>query len=125
MDLKLVVAVLVIAATPAFAQQPGGAAPQRPPKSDWQRAVQIIGGDKTKVAQFCEISQVDRQIDEADAKKDTKAVQDLLKKAAELNEKLGADYVVLTSAISTIEPQSPEGKELKGALDPLVKQCKK
>jgi hypothetical protein len=124
MNLKLVVAICVLAATPTFAQQPPPAGP-KPTKADVQKVVQIISGDKAKVATYCDMAKLDDQITEADSKKDQKKVEELSKQADAMGQKLGPEYVSLMTGLAQIDPASPEGKDISSVLEALDKLCKK
>ena len=120
MDLKLVVAICVLAATPALAQQPA-----KPTKADVQKVVQIVTNDKAKTQTYCELAKLDDQIAEADSKKDQKKVDELSKQAEALGDKLGPEYASLMSGLQQIEPTSAEGKDFSTILEGLDKLCKK
>jgi hypothetical protein len=71
MNLKLIVAILVIAAVPVCAQaQPPSIATVT--KADAQNVLKIISGDKAKTHTYCDIVKLGDQIEEAEEKKDTK-----------------------------------------------------
>jgi hypothetical protein len=124
MNLKLVVTICVLAATPAFAQQPPPAGP-KPTKADVQKVVQIISADKAKSAAYCDMAKLDDQIAEADAKKDQKKVDELSKQADAMGQKLGPEYVSLMSGLQQVDPSSADGKDFSAALEALDKLCKK
>jgi hypothetical protein len=134
MNLKLVnvklIAVLLLAAGPAFAQgqmsgPPAGSkdAP-KPTKADVQKVVSGIGGDKNKVQAYCDLSKLNQQMAEAEDKKDTKTLQTLGPKADALMEKLGPDYAKLMDGLDQVDENSPEGKDFSTIFDTLDKQCK-
>ena len=89
MNLKLIVAILVIAAMPvcAQAQKPGAA--KVTTKVDAQKVLKIISGDKAKSQIYCDMTQLGEQIAQANEKKDNKAVDELSQKLVALEEKLG------------------------------------
>ena len=82
MNLKLLLAIAALAATPglALAQQgrPTPNAP-KPTKADVQRVVQTISGDKAKTQTYCELGKLNDQI--AVLKICTRAVEELLPKS--------------------------------------------
>jgi hypothetical protein len=83
MNLKLIVAILVIAAVPVFAQaQPPSTA--KVTKADAQNVIKIISGDKAKAQTYCDMTKLGEQIEEADQKKDTKKADELSQKIDEL-----------------------------------------
>ena len=124
MNVKLVVTICVLAATPAFAQQPPPAGP-KPTKADVQKVVQIVSGDKAKTATYCDMAKLDDQIAEADSKKDQKKVEELSKQADALSQTLGPEYVSLMTGLQQVDSSSAEGKDFSSALEALDKLCAK
>jgi hypothetical protein len=123
MNMKFAAAIAVLAAVPALAQaQQEGNAP-KPTKADVQKLVQGIQADKAKTQQYCDMMKLYDQAAEAEEKKDTKAVEDLTKKADAAGKGLGADYEKVMAGLQQIDPSSPEGQELSAALDPLDNSC--
>jgi hypothetical protein len=128
MNLKLVVAVAVLTAMPAFGQAQKGGPPAnapKPTKADIQKVTQTISGDKTKLQMYCDISKIHEQMAKLDDKKDAKALQDLTQKVDDLVQKIGPDYVKLVDGLDQMDEND---KELAGAADSafaaLDKQCK-
>ncbi|MGB8894887.1 MAG: hypothetical protein WA322_04010 [Pseudolabrys sp.] len=123
MKLKLIVAILVIAAVPVCAQaQPPSAA--KVTKADAQKVLNIISGDKVKTQTYCDISKLGDQIEEADPK-DTKMADELYQKMDELAKKLGPEYVALMDGLQDINPNSQVGQEIGSTLSALDKLCAK
>jgi hypothetical protein len=79
MNLRLIVAILVIAAVPVFAraQSPSAAKVTR---ADVQKVVKIISGDKAKAQTYCQIGKLGEQIEEANNRKDSKTADELSQK---------------------------------------------
>jgi len=125
MQLKLIVVVCVLAATPAFAQ-PSGTPPAapKPTKADAQNVVQIISSDKAKTQIYCDLAKIDDQIAAAVAKKDQKKIDELIKQQDALGDKLGPEYVALTNGLLQSDPSSAEDKEISTLLQGLDKLCK-
>ena len=126
MKLKLVLAICTLAAMPAFAQAKHGDTPPTNPKSTLaqvQRVVQIIMGNKTKLHQYCEIAKLDPQIVEAEQKQDINTLEVLIKRADELGQKIGPEYVMMMEGLAQIYESSREGKQIAEALEPLDKLC--
>ena len=127
MNLKLIVAISVLAVTPALAQGqmsgPPANAP-KPTKTGAQKFVQSIGSDKAKLQTYCDLDKLNQQIYAADEKKDTKTLQDLAPKAVALAEKLGPDYKKLMDELDQADDNSAEFKEIAAAVNSLGKQCK-
>ena len=124
MNLKLIVAILVIAAVPvcAQAQKPSAA---NVTKADAQKVVKMISGDKAKTQTYCDMAKLGEQIEQANGKKDTKKADELSQKMDELGTKLGPEYVALMDGLQEIDPESQDGQEIGSTLDALDKLCAK
>jgi ABC-type transporter Mla subunit MlaD len=123
MKLKLLVAIAVIAAVPAYAQAPKPAA--KPTKAEAQRVVQAISSDKAKTKTYCDLAKLSEQMDEAEQKKDTKKTEALEKQAETLMAALGPDYGKLMDGMAALAPESKEGKEIGVVIEGLDKLCDK
>ena len=123
MNPKLIVAILVIATVPvcAHAQPPSAA---KVSKADAQKVLKIISGDKVKSQTYCDIAELDDQIDKADEKKDTERADELFRKRAELATTLGPEYAALMDGVQDVDPKSQIGKEIGSVLSALDKLCK-
>jgi len=99
-SVKIFVAILLIAAVPAYAQ----AQPRSTPKvGDAQKVVTIISGEKAKIQAYCDIQKLALQIEEASKKKDHgKPVNELYQKVRTLEEILGPEYVAWTDGLPDI-----------------------
>ena len=119
MNLKLIVAVLVIAAVPmcAQAQKPSGA--KVTTKADVQKVFKIISGNKTKTQTYCAIIKLASQITEGSEQN----TDELYQKIEQLVPKLGREYVALMDAIQDIEQDSEVGQEINSMLDALYNLC--
>ena len=124
MNLKLVIAVALFAATPALAQKDGPAtAAPKPTLAAAQNVAQTISGDKTKLQAFCDLNKVQEQAEET-SEKDTKTLDALGQKADALAEQIGPDYVKLMDGLDEVDPDSAEGKQFSAVFETLAKQCK-
>ena len=123
MNPKLIVAISVIAAVPvcAHAQSPSAA---KVSKADAQKVLKIISGDKVKSQTYCDIAELDDQIDKADEKKDTERADELFRKRAELATTLGPEYAALMDGLQDVNPNSQIGEEIGSVLSALDKLCK-
>ena len=119
MNLKLIVAILVIAAVPVCAQAQAPSA-AKVTKADAQKVLNIISGDKTKTQTYCDIIKLG-DIEEADEKK----ADELYQKMDELAKKLGPEYVALMDGLQDINPNSQVGQEIGSVLSALDKLCAK
>ena len=122
MNLKLIVAILVMAAVPVFAQaQPPSTA--KVTKVDAQKVIKIISGDKAKTQTYCGIVKLGDQIEQAGEKKDTKKVDELSQKIDELGKQLGPEYVALMDGLRDIDPESEDGEEISSMFTSFDKLC--
>ena len=125
--MKLLLAISALAAMmPAFAQAKQGETPPtapRPTMAQVQKVIQIIMGNKTKLHQYCEIAKLDPQIVEAEQKQDINTLEVLIKRADDLGQKIGPEYVMMMEGLAQIDENSREGKQIADALDSLVKLC--
>ncbi|MGB8895910.1 MAG: hypothetical protein WCD13_16620 [Pseudolabrys sp.] len=118
MNLKLIVAILVIATVPVCARaQPPSAA--KVTKADAQKVLKIISDDKAKTQTYCDMGKLGRQIAGADEKE----TGELFQKMDELAKKLGPEYVALMDGLQEIDMNSQDGQEIGSTLDALDKLC--
>jgi hypothetical protein len=121
MNLKLLVAVLLIAVVPAYAQTQS---PSAPKVGDAQKVVTIIRGDKAKTRAYCEIQKLALQIEEASKKKDHgKTVNELYEKVKTLEEILGPEYVAWTDGLPDIAKDDQLAAEFVRAVTALDRLC--
>jgi hypothetical protein len=122
MNLKLIAAILVIAAVPvcAQAQKPSAA---NVTKADAQKVVKMISGDKAKTQTYCDMAKLGEQIEQANEKKETKKADELSQKMDELGTKLGPEYVALMDGLKEIDAESQDGQEIGSTLEALDKLC--
>ena len=133
MNLKLVIAIAAIAAMPVVAQAQKGPPPapkgapatKGPSKADVQKVADQIKGDKAKLDAYCQISKLGDQMQAASEKKDKKKMDDLNKQADTLSQKIGPDYVRVSTAMENVDPESAQGKELIAVFDSLDASCPK
>ena len=122
MNRKFIVAILLVAAVPAFAQaqKPSAA---KVTKADAQNVLKIISGDKAKTQTYCHMTKLGEQIEQANEKKDNKMVNELSQKLVALEEKLGPEYNALMDGLQDIDPESQVGQEIDSVLSGLDKLC--
>ena len=127
MKLKAVLTVALFAAFPIVAQaqqNPPAANMPKPTPADIQKLVQTIGADKAKLKTYCDIGALQDQMDQAEKKKDQKALQTLGAKADAMAKQLGPDYEKVMGGLDQVDPNSAEGKKFTAMFEPLFKQCK-
>jgi hypothetical protein len=127
MNLKLVTVVSLFVAVPviAFAQKDGPAAEApKPTMADAQKFVRTISSDKAKLKAYCDMGTIQEEVEQAQEKRDNKALEALSAKSNSLLQQIGPEYVKMTEGLDEVDPDSDEGKRFAAVFDPLVKQCK-
>jgi len=128
MKLKLVAAISALATIPALAHaQQSGPQPNvpKPTKADAQKVVQIITSDKVKTRAYCDLTNLEGQVEAAAQKNDTKTLEALNKQGGALVDKLGPEYYKLMDGLEEVDPNSSEAKEFMSILSGLDKLCTK
>ena len=117
----LVLAILAICTMPAYAQgqQPDTAKL----KADAENMVNVIRGDKLKIQTYCEISELDDQIDDAKLNQDTKKAMELSEQEDELKKKLGPEFSTLANNLKDVDPNSQDRREIGSIIDKLDLLC--
>ena len=123
MNLKMIVAILVMSALPmgAQAQKPSAA---KVTNADAQKVVKMISSDKAKTQTYCDLVKLGDQFEEVDPK-DTKKTDELNQQMGELAAKLGPEYMALVNGLQGMNPNSKDSKEIDSTLDALDKLCAK
>jgi hypothetical protein len=127
MNLKLVVAVSLFAAVPMIAHAQNNDLAEKAPKPtvvDAQKLAQMISSDKAKLKAYCDMGKLQEQMEQADQKKDNKALEALSAMSNSLLQQIGPEYVKMMEGLDEVDPDSKEGKQLAAVFDPLDKQCK-
>ena len=84
----------------------------------------MISGDKAKLKAYCDISNLQEQMEKAEEKKDEKAIEALNAKADSLAEQIGQEYMKVMDGLEEVDPNSAEGKQFEAVFNSLDKQCK-
>jgi len=104
-NVKIFVAILLIAAVPAYAQAQSRSTP-KVTKGDAQKVATIISTDKAKTKTYCEINKVSDQMNLAYGKNDKKTVDELSQKIDRLEKILGPEYVALMDGLQKLGPEN-------------------
>jgi wobble nucleotide-excising tRNase len=104
-SVKIFVAILVIAAVPAYAQAQSRSTP-KVTKGDAQKVATIIRSDKAKTQTYCEINKVSDQMNQAYGKNDKKTVDELSQKIDRLEKILGSEYIALMDGLQKLGPEN-------------------
>jgi hypothetical protein len=127
MNLKLIVAATLLPATAivAFAQQDEpGDHPPKPTVEEAQKLAERISSDKAKLQTYCEIGKLQDQMEKAQEKNDTKALDALFAKLDSLEQQVGPDYARMMDGLGEVDPNSVEGQKFTAVFESLHKQCK-
>jgi wobble nucleotide-excising tRNase len=100
---KIFVAILLIAAVPAYAQAQSRSTPKT---GDAQKVAKIIRSDKAKIQTYCEINKVSDEMNQAYGKNDKKKVDELSQKIERLEKILGPEYVALMDGLQKLGPEN-------------------
>jgi hypothetical protein len=120
MNLRANAAILLIVASPIFAQAQETSTAKL--KEEAQKVVKIISSDKSKTQTYCDLVKVSNQIEQAEP--NSKADQ-LYQQMDELAAKLGPEYIALVGELQEMDPDSEGGKEIGSTLEALDKLCAK
>lgn len=120
MNLKSIVAILVIAAVPVCAQ---AQKPAKVTKEDAQKVFDIVSGDKAKLQAYCDLGKLGDQMAEANEEKDSKKFEELSRKADELPKELGPEFTALMNGLPDIDPDSEDGQAINSTIVTLDKLC--
>jgi hypothetical protein len=89
-------------------------------KSEARDFVKIVSGNKLKSQTYCEIVELNDQIDQEE---DPIEVQELSQKRDKLEDKLGSKYVAFVAGLMNIDKDSRDYQEIALILEPLDKLC--
>jgi 5'-3' exonuclease len=121
MNLRLNVAILVIVASPIFAQAQEPSIAKM--KEDAQKVVKIISSDKSKTQTYCDLVKLSNQIEQAEP--NSKKAEELNQQMDELSAKLGPEYIALMGELQDMDGDSEDGKQITSTLEALDKLCAK
>ena len=120
MKLKLIVAILLIAAAPKWAQAQSAVT-----NEDAQQVIGIISGDKDKIQAYCDSIKLGDQIEQDNQQ--GKSTDELNRQMKELTEKLGPEYAAFIAAYQDMDLTSREGLEtgaiVQQTVDKLMALC--
>jgi hypothetical protein len=122
MNLKGIVAVLLIAVVPVYAQAQRPSA-QKVNKGDAQRVLKIIQSDKAKTKIYCEMAKIGNKLEQINEEAYPKKFEELSRKMDEMGKRLGPEYGALIDGVQDIDPRSEVGQEVSSTLDALDHLC--
>ena len=124
MNVKVVVAILLIAAVPVCAQAQSPSVP-RVSKDDAQKVVTIITADKAKTQTYCDIQKLGEHIGQAYENRDFKLLVELSDKIETLEQTLGPEYTALVEELELLDPENDKlGAEIMSEFEALNRLCR-
>jgi hypothetical protein len=122
MNRLLIVAIWMLSTAPLYAQ--GQQQNVAKLKEDARNAVGIIGADRGKTQNYCQIVDLlGRQLERADQEKNKKKTKALSQRIDQLRKKLGLEFVVLENTLRAIDLKSPDGREIALIIQSLNESC--
>jgi hypothetical protein len=123
MNLRVIVAISLIAAVPVCARAQSPSVPTVS-TDEAQKVVAIISGDNAKTQTYCEIKNVGEQMERAYEKRNLKLVDELLLKIDALEKTLGPEYAALMDRLEDVDPERDKlGAEIMSVFDSLDRVC--
>jgi hypothetical protein len=127
MNLKLVIAAAVLAATPAFAQgqmsNPNAPKVPKPTVAQVKVVLDKISADPAKVKTYCDLNKVNQAMSTVD-EKDEKKMTTLGEQADKLMAQLGPEYGKIMDGLDSVDENSAEGKQYAALFTGLDAKCK-
>jgi hypothetical protein len=118
---RLLIAGILISTMPLSAQgqQPDPAKL----KTDAQKVVNIIRGDKAKTQAYCQINSLGGEIDLAAQARDEQKADVLTKRINDLEKQLGPEYLALFDALNNADQNSKDFQDILSMFDTLDESC--
>jgi len=115
MNLKLIVAFLVIAAEPGWAQVQE---PRAITNAEAQKVIETISGDEAKTQAYCDIMKLDDQVERANER--GVGTDELKQQLKGLEDKLGAEWSVLITAYRDVDLNTRAGLETAATVQTTI-----
>ena len=119
----LLISIVVSGIAFAQKQSPIDTAP-KPSIAQVRKLVQMISTNKAKLKIYCDLNQLDEQLEEAEHQKDREMLEALNAKADNLERQITPEYTKVMDSLEIIDPNSAEGKQFAALIGTLTKQCK-
>ena len=122
-NMKIFVAILLIAAVSAYAHAQSQST-AKVSKDDAQKVVTIISGDKAKTQTYCDIQKLGGEMEQAYEKRNLKLADELLQKIDTMEKNLGPEYAALVDGLEIFDPEKDKlGAEIMFELAALNMLC--
>jgi hypothetical protein len=92
-------------------------------KTDAQKVVSIIRGDKAKTQAYCQINSLGGEIDLAAQARDEQKADALTKKINDLEKQLGPEYLALFDALNNADQNSKDFQGILSMFNTLDGSC--
>ena len=120
-NVKVVVAILLIAAVPVCAQAQSPSVP-RVSKDDAQK---VVNADKAKTQTYCDLQKLGEHIGQAYENRDFKLLVELSDKIETLEKTLGPEYAALVEGLEQLDPENDKlGAEIMSEFEALNRLCR-
>jgi len=92
-------------------------------KTDAQKIVSSIRGDRAKTQAYCQINSLDGEINLAAQARDEQKADVLTTKINDLEKQLGPEYRALFDALNNADPNSKDFQDILSMFDTLDQSC--
>jgi hypothetical protein len=116
----LIAAILFISTATLYAQRQQQNAKL---KADARNVVGTIGADNGKTKTYCQILELERQMNQAAGEKDQKKAGMLAQEILQLQKQLGPELVILGNILKHVDLNSPDGREIVAIIQSLNQSC--
>jgi hypothetical protein len=116
----LIAAILFISIATLYAQRQQQSAKL---KADARNVVGTIGADNDKTKTYCQILELERQMNQAVGEKDQKKAGILAQEILQLQKQLGPELVILGNILKHVDLNSPDGREIVAIIQSLNQSC--
>ena len=119
---KRAAAILFISTTMLYAQRQQQSVAKL--KTDARNVVGTIGADNDKTKTYCQILDLERQMNQAVGEKEQrKKAQALAQEILQLQKQLRPEIVILGNILKRVDLNSPDGREIVSIIQSLNQSC--
>jgi len=115
---RLLIVIVAICSVPLHAQPDAANL-----KAEARNAVGTIGADKHKTQTYCQILDLERQMNQAIGEKDQKKARALAQEIVQLQKQLGPEFLTLGNILKHVDLNSPDGREIASIIQSLNQSC--
>ena len=92
-------------------------------KADARNVVGTIGADNDKTKTYCQILDLERQMNQAADEKDQKKARALAQEIFQLQKQLRPELITLGNILKHVDLNSPDGREIAAIIQSLNQSC--